>query len=669
MKKLLALLAAVLLILSFAACDEEPDPEDFDEAQDGFEDIKDSDGKEDIEANIKKIFGVTVKLPEAEEYLGMTLDGSGSSMYIVSMTDPDMDAEEFFESLASSFSSWDANEDALTYSRETDSVLYGVVIAMENDTLNISFSITDNELISDMVSGPTEFIAEIEKYSGIKLEFPTFVTSVGFPSLSNDGSKADYGGMLLNGSSNLNEENFEAVADALSAQLSGYTKSEKEADTWGAEKAYVWVNNSDESKYFELELYDLEGMQYVEFAYHFTDRSLLPAWPTDQIDAFFGKAVGLPAYSGNYKTLETSEYKNDPNESYSEYLDHVSIDLTGAEQEELALWFTELEAAGFEKVAGDYDDSYVKDLGGGLYATVSAESESYGGRVYIKVEKEQLKGLEWPMEQIKANYGSDFAALLPAIEQGPRRVFEVEKNTIYIRNHLDTASVENWCAAMLKAGFTEESKTSERVKYSMDFDNYDQVEVSLSFGENYGSLYIDYEKYEGPGFTLPENAYIEYTYAYSTNPDTKTTYKVTKIGEDYYFDLGAMSKTYFDYDEATKTWQRYNGMSLGGSIMWIKADKVLDRYGVDKALKSSLGNLFYTKSSYMVEDPSQTKSVAGSECIRITSTQSTSEYWLSKDTGLLFEQNALVVIEVVKYDTSVKSFANAGLTDDMFPNN
>ena len=70
----------------------------------------------------------------------------------------------------------------------------------------------------------------------------------------------------------------------------------------------------------------------------------------------------------------------------------------------------------------------------------------------------------------------------------------------------------------------------------------------------------------------------------------------------------------------------------------------------------------------MVEDQSTTKTIAGSQCIKITSTQSTAEYWLSRDTGLLFAQNAFTLIEVVKYDTSVKSLADAGITADMLPN-
>ena len=135
-----------------------------------------------------------------------------------------------------------------------------------------------------------------------------------------------------------------------------------------------------------------------------------------------------------------------------------------------------------------------------------------------------------------------------------------------------------------------------------------------------------------------------------------------------YIQYRRLSKTYFKYEASAKTWTRYNGMSLGDSIMWIKADKVLDRYGVDKALKSSMNYLFYTKSNYMVEDQSTTKTIAGSQCIKITSTQSTAEYWLSRDTGLLFAQNAFTLIEVVKYDTSVKSLADAGITADMLPN-
>ncbi len=671
MKKLFAVILAMLMLISLASCDGGgKDPDDFDEAQKDFEEIEDSDDKNVIEENIKNVFGVKISLPEAEEYAGATIDSSGMSMYMVTMTEPKVDAEEFFEDIASAFSSWEADEDTLTYSRETDKVLYGAVIAMEGDLLTIAFSMTDNELIEGMMSGPTAFISEIEKYSGIKLEFPSFVTSVGLPSLSNDGAKAHYGGMLLNGSANLNEENFLALADALSSQLSGYTMVEGESEGWGAEAVLKWVDNSDESRYFELELYDLEGMQYVEFAYHFTDRSLLPAWPGDQIDAFFGKSTGIPAYSGNYRALETSEYKNDPNESYYEYLDHVSIVLTRAEEEELGAWLASLESAGFEKTTGSYnDDVYVKDLGGGLYVMVSAEYSTYGGEADITIEKEQLEGLEWPAEHIKANYGAEFAALLPAISEGPRRVFDVENNYIYIRNNLDTASVEAWCAAMRAAGFDETTNTSERVEYAMVFDNYDQVEVSLSYGENYGTFYIDYKKYEGPGFTLPTNAYIEYTLAYSSNPDSKSTYKVAKIGEDYYFDSGAFAKYYFKYDAASKTWTRYDGMALGGSMMWIKSDKVLDRYSVDSALKNAMNYIFYSKSNYMVEDPSQTKVIAGSQCIKITSTQSTSEYWLSKDTGLIFAQNAFTVVEVVKYDTSVKSFADAGITADMFPTN
>lgn len=672
MRKILTFLIVAFMLFSMVSCDlgGGKDSEDFGEAQEGFENIEDSDNKETIEKNIKDVFGVKITLPEAEDYAGATIGGSSMSMYMVTMTEPKVNAEEFFADIASAFSSWEANEDTLTYSRTTDKVLYGAVIAMEGDLLTIAFSMTDNELIEGMTSGPTEFIKEIEKYSGVKLEFPSFVTSVGLPSLSNDGAKAQYGGMLLNGSANLNEENFLALADALSSQLSGYTMVEGEAESWGPEAVLQWIDNSDESRYFELELYDFDGMQYVEFAYHYTDRSLLPAWPSDQIDAFFGKAIALPAYSGNYKELEVSEYKNEQPGEYSEYLDHIAVYMTWTEEEELDPWLASIESAGYAKTAGDYTDEYiyVKDLGNGLYANVSAEYDSYGGQLTITVEKEELTGLEWPAEHIKTQYGAEFAALLPAIAEAPRRVFDVENNYIYIRNNLDTEAVETWCAAMRAAGFEETTKTSERAKYSMIFDNYDQVEVSLSFGENYGTFYVDYEKYEGPGFTLPTNAYIEYTYAYSSNPDSKITYKVTKIGEDYYFDSGALSKTYFKYDASAKTWTRYNGMNLGDSIMWIKADKVLDRYGVDKALKSSMNNLFYTKSNYMVEDQSTTKTIAGSQCIKITSTQSTAEYWLSRDTGLLFAQNAFTLIEVVKYDTSVKSLADAGITADMLPN-
>ncbi len=663
MKKLFSLLVALMMVLTLAACGGDKAP-DFDKAQDNFDKITESDSKKDIEENIKNVFGVKVSLPDAESYMGNTISTDGSSIYMVTLIGSSLTEEELFDKLASSFSGWTATESTLTYSKETDTVLYGAVIAKEGDYLTIAFSITDMEILDEFMGGPTDFYAEIKKISGVEITFPAIVTAIGMPSGGSDGANAHYGGMLLNGSANLDEAGFEAVASALDSQLTGFTREELEPEDWGAEKTFRWTDNSDESRYFELQLFDFEGMQYVDFTFHYTDRSLLVAWPADQIDAFFGKSTGIPAYIGNYTELEVFEHINDPDE-YSDYADHISIELTWTEEDELEAWLADLENHGFVKAETDWGDvNYYKDLGGGLFVKLDAYRETYGGSLELTFEKEQLEGLEWPAAQIKEKYGDMFADMFPAMPQATRRVFEMQNNTIYIRNNVDGAAQEDYCEALVDAGFAESFKGETSAKYSHTFENYDVVEISFSYEDNYASIYIDYEKYEGPGFTLPENALIEYTFAYANSPDNTSAYQVVKIGEEYFFS-GGLFGFYYEYDEAKKVWFKHSSMTFNGDTSWTMSEEELDRFAVDKALKNSMSYLSFTKSSYHTEDASLNKTVAGSSCTAYVSGSST--YWVSDDTGLLFEQSAAWIVKVTTYDTSIRSFADAGVTADMLP--
>ncbi len=664
MKKLFVLLIALTMVFTLAACGGGKEP-DYEAAQNKFENIEDSNDKNEIEDTIKSVFGVKVSLPEAESYMSSTVSGEGSSIYLVTLIGSSLTAEELFEELASSFSGWTVTESTLTYSKETETVLYGAVIAKEGDYLTIAFSMTDMELMGEFMGESNDFYAEIKKLSGVDIAFPDIVTSIGLPSGGNDGAQAHYGGMLISGSGNLDEAGFEAVADSLDSQLDGYTREEIEADSWGAARVIRWTDNSDETRYFELELYDFEGLQYVEFAFHYTDRSLLVAWPGEQIDNFFGKATGIPAYTGNYEGLEVYEYINDADDEYSEYADHITIEMSWTEEEEMEAWLTLLEQNGFDKSESEWGDvKYYKDLGGGLFVKLDAYRETYGGSLRLSFEKEELTGLEWPSALILEKYGQTFASMFPAMPQASRRVFEMVNNTIYIRNNLDSEASDAYCAALTDAGFTETSRSEESARYTKTYDNYDTVEISFTYSRDEASIYIEYEKYEGPGFTLPENALIEYTFAYANSPDEISSFRVVKIGENYLFS-GGIFGYYYEYDEAKKVWLKHSSMTFGGVTDWAIGEDELDRFAVDKALRGSMSYLFFEKSSYHEEDTSKNKTVQGTNCTAYTTGSYT--YWISDETGLIFEQEGIYLINVTTYDTSIQSFADAGVTADMLP--
>ena len=80
MKKLLAVIVAAMMLLSLVGCVNTgaPDNKDnFEDAQEGFDDIELSTDKSEIEKTIKNVFGVDISLPNAEFYSADKLELSG----------------------------------------------------------------------------------------------------------------------------------------------------------------------------------------------------------------------------------------------------------------------------------------------------------------------------------------------------------------------------------------------------------------------------------------------------------------------------------------------------------------------------------------------------------------------------------------------------------------
>ncbi len=669
-KKLFAILLAAILVFAIAACGNKNnplgDPEDtksFEDAKKSMDNIEASEDKGDIEKTIKDIFGIDISLPKADEYSADTMSMGGASMYMIVISGSEVSDEEYYNSVKSKFKNWESNDDELAFAYETENVVYGAVILEEEGLFTITFSMTDKEIVNQFVSNTESFRSEIKRLSGLEITFPDIITSVGLASSYSSGSKVEYSGMLLSNNDNLSREEFYAVVNALTPQLTGYTKGEEEVSQYSTK--IKWVNNSDSGKYFEIVLSDYDGYTSVDFGFCYTDRSLLVEWPADEIDEFLGVASALPAYSGDYRNLETS-YSADWSP------DDFTIEISGADEEEFAAWLASLTDAGFvaEEIPDDYYDEivtvYTKSINEGLYLTVEGQYSQWGGS-YIYLTKEVYTNLEWPTEALTEAYGAQVAAAIPQVEKAPKRSFILENDNLRIENNISQELLDSIIAAVEEKGFelTYSSSYASYVTYSITFENWDKLSLTLELVEGYYDdpyirISINFDPYEGVGFNLPEN--VKITYQMAIYDGTPVEYSIIKIGENYYF-TGLQDYCYL-YDAETRTWTNYIGVpNNDGTISWTLNKENISRTNIDSTIKSEFMFVRMGYSTSDTVDTTTTETIAGVTCVKYTKANSGESYWVDQQSLLVFRNDSSTwKILINEYDTTVTSFANAGIT-------
>ncbi len=684
-KRLFAILLAAILVFAIAACGNKNnplgDPEDtksFEDAKKSMDNIEASEDKGDIEKTIKDVFGIDISLPKADEYSADTMSMGGASMYMIVISGSKVSDEEYYNSVKSKFKNWESNDDELAFAYETENVAYGAVILEEDDLFTITFSMTDKEIVNQFISNTDGFRNEIKRLSGLEITFPDIITSVGLASSYSSGSKVEYSGMLLSNNDNLSREEFYTVVNALTPQLTGYTKGEEEVSQYSTK--VKWVNNSDSGKYFEIVLSDYDGYTSVDFGFCYTDRSLLVEWPADEIGEFLGVASALPAYSGDYRDLETS-YSADWSP------DEFTIEISGADEEEFAAWLASLVDAGFavEEVEDEYygntETFYTKSINEGLYLTVEGRYSQWGSS-YVYLTKEVYTNLEWPTEALTEAYGAQVAAAIPQVEKAPKRSFILENDNLRIENNISQELLDSIVAAVEEKGFelTYSSSYASYVTYSITFENWDKLSLTLELVEGYYDdpyirISIDFDPYEGVGFNLPENVAIDCqtTYTYNGAQGEPFTERIVKIGENWYF-TGSVYHSYYLFDESTRTWTAYIGyQDDDGTMNWSVDGENLTRANIDQKLKSNLSSL-RLNSSAKETDPQQTEVINGVTCIQymysFTALNYRYEYWLDQNTNLVFKciytaETAATETVVTEYDTTVTSFADAGITYEL----
>lgn len=681
MKKILALLLSIMMMFAFVACGSTGTPsdkDDFEAAQKIFDDIEASTNKKDIEKTIKNVFGVDISLPNADSYNADTMEISGSSMYVILISGSSQNAEQYYNSVKSKFSKWTATDAAKTFSYETEKVTYGAVIEDVDGDLSIVFSMTDKELtdaFKDFVGDTSTFRNEIKARSGLDITFPELVTSIGLPSSNTVGSKVEYSGMLLAGNANLDAAGFQAVIDALTPQLTGYTKGEPIQGTNSTK--VQWINNEDPTKYFEIVLSDYDGSTWVDFGFTYSDRSLLDPWPATELQSFLGVASVLPEYAGDYRQLEFS-YNSDSNPT------DFTIELNGANEEEFNAWISSLVAAGFaeesvEQSWGDPIKQYTKQVNDGLYLIVVPRIYGYGSGE-IRLTKEVYTNLDWPAEALVSAYGQQVADAIPQIEKAAKRSFIFEEGSYYdtlkVENNVSEELFDDYCEILVNAGFelTNSSSYSKRNTYVKTFENWDTLMVAVEYTEDsyYDEtvleLEITYTEYTGFGIKLPENVEIVYEATMTMNGNSATSVsRIVKIGENYYFeDVFYSYNLYCEFDSTTRTWTLYKGTVNGETVSWSVYKENVDRKGIDNEIKSAFQGM--NKEATKVE-PAQTTTYLGVSCTKYAYTMSVAgytfayEYWVDENTNLVFDYiytsgDTTNTTEITKYDTSVTSFGD-----------
>lgn len=701
MKKILSVLICIIVMLTLASCSSTQEPtgtpgnpdnnESYDDAKDSIGNITDTSDKDEIEKNIKEVFGVDISLPEGSEYIAETVELDSVSSYVIMVKGATVSEEEYYNSIKSAFGAWTEIPGEHGFSYQTENVIYGVVVEGEDEYLGIAFSISDKEVTDQFVSGNDEFINEIKKYSSVTLVLPECVESVALASHSNDGAKASYGGMLVGENSSLNKEEFDEFVSSIDSQLTGYTKT---VDGDATDMTVVWTDNSDPTRYFEASYYEFEGTPMCSFSYNYVDKSMLTPWPTDEINAFMGTDAGVPEYNGMYDKLTFDDYGE-----YGDY-DSISIYLSGVTEDEFDAYLDVLVANGFTRMGGDseYSDEYwSKSITETLFVEIRGfYSQSYwndSGEATIYVYKTVLENVTWPESEISEQFGEKAAAKIPGVEGAPRRTFEVydeDYSYIYIKDIVDEDLYADYCTQLEALGFTLEDEWEYSREYLYQWDDYDRLTLAVSYtgeddaGEKYIRIHIISEPYE-PFVDLPQNVKITSTASsyYLSEPTITTT---IKMGEDWYIS-GTYGIAYYEYNSADNTWSVYNGYRLGndGEITWMKDSKSYDRYEVDKKLKSAISDIYV---SAVIEDneeytKGQSVTVSGQECVEYSlsysygsSYGSITKYYLQEDMKIVFKTEAIVIsdgeersstTEITEFNTSISSFADAGITSDMLP--
>ena len=685
MKKTVTILLCLLLAVSLVACgsnDTPNDNEDFEGAKENFDNVEASTDKKDIEKTIKDLFGVEISLPDADSYDADKMEISGSSMYVVMIAGSKQNAEQYYNSVKSKFSKWTAVDAAKTFSYETEDVTYGAVIEEEDGYLSIVFSVTDRELtdaFKDLVGDTSAFRAELKTRTGLDITFPDIVTSVGLPSSNTVGSKVEYSGMLLAGSANLDATGFQVVIDALTPQLTGYTKGEPIQGT--NTTTVQWINDADPTKYFEIVLNDYDGSTWVNFGFTYSDRSLLDPWPSTELESFLGVASVLPEYEGEYRSLEFS-YDAEYNP------DDFTIELSGADEEELNAWVASLVAAGFaeesvEQSWGDPIKQYTKQVNDGLFLIVLPRIYGYGSGE-IRLTKEVYTNLDWPAEALVTAYGQQVANAIPQIEKAAKRSFIFEEGSysydiLTVENNASMELYNDYLAKLVAAGFekTYGNDYSTYVTYTKVFDNWDELKISVEYREdsyddtNELELEITYTEYTGFGIKLPENVEIAYEATMTLNGGSATsTSRIVKIGENYYFeDVFYGFNLYCEFDATSRTWTLYKGTVNGETVSWSVYKENVDRKGIDNEIKGAFQG---TNKEAKKVDPVQSKTYLGVNCTKYEYSMSVAgytfeyTYWVDENTMLVFDYiyvsgDTTNSNTITKYDISVTSFGSIEL--------
>ena len=370
MKKLLAILLSMFMLLSIVACGDKDDPlgggggtnPTLEQVVEKLQGMPTSTDESAIENAIDEVFGVDVNLPEGT-YNAQTYTVNGVSAYMVTVSGANTTAADYYNSIKAEMlaKGYIAEDSELAFYKVVGTVGYSATVEDDGNDVIIVFGAASPTINPGNPSNPSSgnFLtaAELAEFDATGLSVPTGLTAVSKDVNLNSFIYDKEATVMLNGGTT---DNFTTLATALFGI--GFN-----ADDEG--EAHASVTSA---------IHTYEGVDYIDFSsYKISD--------DHKVGAIMSMSNGLITLSFRYEVIEvevirTTWFTAEEKQTFKVSLDMPNIgtltevdtwDLSGwgVQQKRIDFYFTGVTVEQFEAYAQQ------------IYATLEITCDEFGDAV------------------------------------------------------------------------------------------------------------------------------------------------------------------------------------------------------------------------------------------------------------------------------------------------
>ena len=642
-------------------------------------------------ANICLFLGVKgdFRVPDGASITEATMNGEGSSVYIITVVNPKEDVDSYREFLTTFFTKAGYTSIEGSMIRADGSLYYGIGIDYESKTGTLIIAATKYTDEPTEVTTAADFVRAFKNISGITLTLPDNVKE--FTNVASKNEEYNYsisGWFVLEGVANPTKDNFEVIVSAITGafEAKGFNKGEVIDDVSGSEEdIYISWDKDYGATNISLSLYITESNSIFRITYSSIYGPANTEWPASDIASFFANKVKVPEFVAEFQSISANRFTNDGVET-------LMITALGATKDQFDAWVAELLKNGF---AQETDKIYRLRTSDDYLARIYPEYSEAGMVIHMMFEKDEIK--PWPTSFIKEKMGEAVAEILPEVTTTGvasfNATFGYDTLTINVEVTANENAYEAYVQKLIQKGFVQDG-----FYFTYVFENYDSLEVHASpkSESNPNSFEIDMylTKYEAMEYILPDNFVIEVN---------ENGFRLVKVGESYVYEYtygGVKQINVYLYDAAEKKWINGGASMYAQQIVWkeygptgnTKKYQYVDRPILDEFLASTSG-LAYSYYKNMLEaetvtkDASKNATIAGVLCeyhmfkssvsFGSGSYTTTTELWIDPVTKMIFKVdyeldlagsvNKSTPFEIKAIDKTKTTLKDAGIANCMLP--